>query len=399
VSGAPAGPARFSRALLALIVGQVCLHASMAGVRLAAPLHALREGHAEWTVGVLFALFAMAPIALALPSGRFVDRRGYHPPMRLAVALSVAGAMLAAFTQHLAALCVAAVLCGAGANIGLIAIQRTAGRLAATGTDRMRVFSWLGLAPALANVAGPVIAGLLIDGAGMPAAFAAMAMLPGLTLAAARFVPHEKGPAGRTVAPSSTGSTWDLFLRPGMRRLLLVNWLVSSSWDVHHFLVPVLGHERGLSASAIGAILGLFAASVASVRLVIPLVAHRLRETQVLRGSMLLTCAVFVVYPFTSSALAMAACAAVLGQALGAVQPMILSTLHRLAPPDRHGEAIAFRSMTINLSSTAMPLLFGLVGTSIGVAVLFWAMAAAVGAGSWLPRRLAQIASADVPAR
>lgn len=398
MSDGAAGQARFSSALLALIVGQVCLHASMAGVRLAAPLHALREGHAEWTVGVLFALFAVAPIALALPSGRFVDRRGYHPPMRLAVGLSIAGGVLAAATQHLAALCVAAVLSGAGANIGLIAIQRTAGRLAATGTDRMRVFSWLGLAPALANVAGPVIAGLLIDLAGMPAAFAAMAVLPALTLAAARFVPREPGRRSTAAAKAPAGSAWALFLRPGMRRRLLVNWLVSSSWDVHHFLVPVLGHDRGLSASAIGVILGLFAASVAAVRLVIPLVAHRLRETQVLRGSMLLTCAVFVVYPFTSSALAMAACAAVLGQALGAVQPMILSTLHRLAPPERHGEAIAFRSMTINLSSTAMPLLFGLVGTSIGAAVLFWAMAAAVGAGSWLPRGLASAPGGEPPA-
>ncbi|MCU0773231.1 MAG: MFS transporter [Ideonella sp.] len=381
-------PARFTRGLLALIVGQVCLHAAMAGARLAAPLHALREGHSEWVVGVLFALFALAPIALALPAGRFVDRRGYHAPMALAVALTVVGAALAAATQHLVALGAAAVLCGAGANIGLIAIQRTAGRLATTGTDRMRVFSWLGLAPALANVAGPVVAGLLIDQAGIPAAFAAMAVLAAAAIVAARRVPPEPPRPVATAASVVGPGTWALFMQPGMRRLLLINWLVSSSWDVHHFLVPVLGHERGLSASAIGLILGLFAASVAAVRLLIPLVAHRLREQQVLRGAMLLTGAVFVAYPFMHSAVAMAVCAALLGQALGAVQPMILSTLHRLAPPDRHGEAIAFRSMTINLSSTAMPLVFGALGTSIGAAVVFWAMAAAVGAGSWLPARL-----------
>jgi hypothetical protein len=42
----------------------------------------------------------------------------------------------------------------------------------------------------------------------------------------------------------------------GFRRLLLMNWALSSCWDVHTFVVPILGHERGLSASVIGTILG-----------------------------------------------------------------------------------------------------------------------------------------------
>ena len=53
----------------------------------------------------------------------------------------------------------AAALAGAGANVGMITIQRSAGRLAGNATERKRVFSWLGLAPALANVVGPVTAG------------------------------------------------------------------------------------------------------------------------------------------------------------------------------------------------------------------------------------------------
>ena len=47
------------------------------------------------------------------------------------------------------ALCVAAMLTGAGANFGLIAIQRAAGRMAHEPTELKRIFSWLGLAPAL----------------------------------------------------------------------------------------------------------------------------------------------------------------------------------------------------------------------------------------------------------
>jgi MFS family permease len=376
---------QFSRALLALIVGQVGLHASMTGVRMAAPLQALQQGRSAWAVGVLMALFAVAPIVLALPSGRMADRHGYHRPIGIAVWISFAGCVVAAVSSHYLAMCVAAVLTGAGANIGMIVIQRTSGRLAHDSTERMRIFSWLALAPAVSNMLGPLAAGALIDVAGYRAAFAAMLLLPLFTLACARMVPREQ-PAERPPARGSHQSSWDLLRMPDMRRLLLVNWLVSASWDAHSFIVPILGHERGLSASAIGLVLGVFAAAVTLVRLAIPILAHRLTEAQVLVGSMVMTALVFAIYPLCRTAWPMALCATVLGLALGAVQPMIMSALHHITPDDRHGEAIAFRSIAINMSSTLMPLMFGLAGTAIGVGSLFWVMGAAVGSGSVLAR-------------
>lgn len=77
----------------------------------------------------------------------------------------------------------------------------------------------------------------------------------------------------------------------------------------------------------------------------------------------------------------MAICAALLGVALGSVQPAILATLHDLTPRERYGDALALRSMTVHLSMTAMPLLFGAVGASVGAPVLFWMMALALSVG------------------
>ena len=42
---------------------------AMAGMRMAAPLLALREGYSEAAVGVLLALFALTQVFLALPAG------------------------------------------------------------------------------------------------------------------------------------------------------------------------------------------------------------------------------------------------------------------------------------------------------------------------------------------
>ena len=388
---APARRVLFSGALFALIGGQIALHSCMAGIRLAAPLAALREGHAAWSVGVLLGLFAVAPIALALSAGRLADRHGYHRPIKVAVALTVAGGLCAALSTAIGSwgfigLCAAAVLSGAGANFGLIAIQRTAGRMVTDATELKRVFSWLGLAPALSNVVGPVLAGTLIDLSGFRLAFVVLAVLPLAGLAWARLVPVEARDVDAPAPPRR--NSWDLLQRPGFTRLLLVNWLLSASWDVHTFLVPILGHERGFSASAIGLVLGVFATAVAAVRLAIPMLAHRLREGQVLVAAMLLAGLVFAVYPFAMTAWVMGACAIVLGLALGAVQPMIMTTLHQITPHERHGEAIALRSMVINLSSAVMPLAFGLAGATLGASALFWLMGAAVAGGSIPARRV-----------
>lgn len=381
-----------SRPLLALILGQICLHSCMAGVRVAGPLLALHSGQPAWAVGVLLGLFAAAPVLSSLYAGRMADRHGYHRPVHLAVGMTVAGGLIAVASTWFVAwqfglLCLAACLCGVGTNFGLIAIQRTAGRLAEGDRASLtRVFSWLGLAPALSNVVGPVVAGTLIDAVGFRGAFGALALLPLATFWWSRQVSVEVATA--EVTAGRKRAAWELLTLPGMQRLLLVNFLMSSSWDLHSFLVPVIGHERGFSASAIGLILGAFAAAVAGVRVLIPFLSHRLREHQVLVGAMLLTALVFSVYPWVHSAWLMAICATSLGLALGAVNPMIMSTLHHLTPSDRHGEAIALRSMTINASSALMPLLFGVVGAAIGASTLFWLMGAAVGAGSWQARRV-----------
>jgi MFS family permease len=381
-----------ARVLIALIVGQLGLHSAMAGLRLAAPLQALREGYSAWAVGLLLALFAAAPVLLALRAGRLADRWGYHRPVRIAALLTGTGVLLAVTSTllggwlHFALLCIAATLAGSGANMGMLTIQRTAGLAARDPTERVRVFSWLGIAPSFANVIGPVSIGFMIDAAGFGAGYALLFLLPLATLVSARSVPRADAPPPR---PAPAGHTaWDLLAAPGMKRLLFVNWLLSMCWDVHSFAVPILGHERGFNASTIGLILGTFTLSVTGVRLLIPLVAHRLREVQVVRSAMVCTGIVFALYPLAHSPWPMAGCALLLGLTLGSVQPMIMSTLHHLTPDQRHGESLALRSMAINASSTAMPLLFGAAGTLVGAGALFWVVGGAVGAGSWLARQL-----------
>jgi sugar phosphate permease len=147
-------------------------------------------------------------------------------------------------------------------------------------------------------------------------------------------------------------------------------------------VVPILGHERGFSASVVGTILGAFAVAAATIRVCLPWVSRHLHEHQIITGAMVCTAVLFGMYPFMPTPLAMGLCSVVLGLVLGAVQPMIMSTLHQITPAHRQGEALGLRLMSINASSVLMPMLFGAAGAIAGVAPLFWVVGAAVGLGS-----------------
>ena len=376
------------RALLRLIAAQVCLHATMAGMRLAAPLLALQQGYSAAAVGVLIALFALTQVFLALPAGRFADRHGLRRPLGWSVLAASAGTTLALLVPSFPALCVAALATGGATGATVIALQRHVGRAATDTAQLRRVFSWLAIAPAAANFLGPFAAGLLIDHAGRTPAdllgfrvcFAVLALLPLVCWALVRRAPEE--PLSPPVAGATPTRAWDLVREPMFRRLLFVNWLQASSWDVHAFVLPVLGHERGMSAAVIGSLLGAFAIAAAAVRLLLPLVAARTSERRVIQVSTIVTVVVFAVYPLLRSPWAMGVCSVVLGFALGAVQPMVMSLLHQMTPPQRHGEALGLRLMSINASSVAMPMLFGTLGALVGVGSVFWLVGAVVALGS-----------------
>lgn len=363
-----------------LIAAQISVHACMTGFRMAAPLMALREGHSPLAVGVLLALFAVAQVFLALPAGRYADRRGLKKPVRLAILASSFGAALAVAFPVFGVLCFTALACGAGTGLAHIALQRHVGRLAANATELKQVFSWMAVGPSVSNFIGPFVAGLLIDASGFRAAFLLLAVLPSLAWFWMR------GAAELAPLPlaqrNTSGSSWNLLRIPAFRRLMLINWMLSSCWDVHIFLVPVIGHEQGLSATVIGAILGGFALAATAVRLLMPWLAAHLREAAVIGSAMLATGLLFAVYPLVQAAWAMGMLSVLLGLALGSVQPMIMSTLHQITPHHRHGEALGLRAMAINGSSVVMPLLFGTAGALIGVAGVFWAVGAVVGLGS-----------------
>lgn len=356
-----------------LIATLICVHACMAVTRVTASLWVLNRGYGEASVGLLLSLFAVAPIVLSLWAGRLADRHGFHRPVGVGVLMAGAGALLALAVQQLWAIAIGCLLCGGAVAVAAVAMQREAGLMADEPSELKRVFSWMALGPAMSNALAPIIAGLLIDHVGMTASFGFAALLPGLAWALAHKVPrHLPEPFTQSYREPAA---WHLFRLPAFRRLILVNLVLSACWDAHSFVVPVVGHERGLSAASIGLVLGSFAAAATVVRLAIVRFADELDEAKALRAAMLLAMLTFMAYAWLPGTAGLMCGSALLGMALGSVQPMIMAMLHRVTPPERHGQALGLRMLTVNGATVAMPAGFGVLAAATALVAPMWLMA------------------------
>ncbi|CAM3960517.1 MFS transporter [Roseateles saccharophilus] len=356
-----------------LIATLICVHACMATTRVTAALWVLNQGYGEASVGLLLSLFAVAPIVLSLWAGRLADRHGFHRPVGVGVTLAFAGALLALAVQQLWAIAIGCLLCGGAIAVAAVAMQREAGLMADQPGELKRIFSWMALGPALSNSLAPVIAGLLIDHAGMTASFGFATLLPLLAWGLAQKVPRHR-PEPRA-ASHREPAAWDLFRLPAFRRLMLVNLVLSACWDAHSFVVPVVGHARGLSASSIGVVLGSFAVAATCVRLAIVRFADDLDEVRALRTAMVAAMLTFLAYAWLPGTAGLMCGSALLGTALGSVQPMILAMLHHVTPPERHGQALGLRMFAVNGATVAMPAGFGLLAAATALAAPMWLMA------------------------
>jgi predicted MFS family arabinose efflux permease len=147
--------------------------------------------------------------------------------------------------------------------------------------------------------------------------------------------------------------------------------------------VPVVGNAKGLSASSIGLVLGAFAVAATVVRLALTGLARHLDELKALRTAMALAAAMLATYAWLPGAWGMAVGSAILGMALGSVQPMVLSTLHQVTPMDRLGQALGLRMLATNGATIAMPLGFGVLASATVAAAPMWLMAAILAAAQW----------------
>ncbi len=376
-------PKHFPPLLLPLILVTLTGHMALSGGRVSGSLYALSSGSSELVVGLFMATFSVLPALAAMSIGRWVDRMGALPVMRLGVLAVLLGATVPVLWLGVPALFVMAVLIGFGFNAMSVAGQHSVGAMAhgRSAEQRLRNFGWYALGHSASSALGPFISGLLIDHAGFRIAFASMAVFSCMACWLV-FRKLASLPAARPVAAAAADArpaAWhDLLAASELRRVYYVSMALSCCWDLFIVMLPVLGTRLGFSASIIGTVFSLFAVGTFVSRALMPWLSSRLREWQIMRAAMAMIALVFMVLPWANAAGVFMLLGFVFGSAIGFSQPNMLSLLHAAAPAGRGGEALGLRSLIGNGSSVLVPIAFGLAVAPLGVAPLLWSGAALI---------------------
>jgi MFS family permease len=361
-------------------------HSGFAGSRVAMSLFALELGASPFGIGVLMALYAAFPLVLAVYVGRLADRIGPRAPMLIGVTGVMAGLLLPSLAPSLPVLYAAAMVLGATFHFFFITVQGIAGGMGGS-QNRARNFALVGMGFSAASFTGPFLAGVAIDHLGHVAAFRVLACFPVIPILLLWLKP------GFLPRPRNRGkvdgrrSAFDLLGIHALRNTFVASGIIASAWDLFQFYFPVYGHSIGLSASAIGAVLGVFAVATFTIRLFLPALAKHYDEAQVLTGAIFVAAIAYVLFPCFSSAYALAAVGFLLGLGVGCGQPMSMSLIYALSPPGRQAEAAGLRVTANNVTQLLIPLFFGSLGTAFGYAPVFLTNSAVLAIGGAVMRR------------
>lgn len=357
------------------------------GSKVALTLFAIELGAPQIYIGALIALYSVAPMLLGLYAGKLTDRLGVRTPMIAGTSGVMIALLIPYFVPGIPALFATSTLLGASWVFYNVCAQNLVG-LMSDPESRPRNFSNYGLVMAGGSFFGPMMCGFSIDHFGFERTYLHLAMVPltsVLFMAAWRSMPTGLGMqmAGEEHASYSA----NLLTNKPLRRTLITSAIILTGTDLFQFYMPIYGRSVGLSASAIGTILGTFAIAAFVVRLGMPALVRRWSADAVLVWALFVGGVAYLIFPVFEHGLLLAGVAFVLGLGMGCSQPLSLMLIYDRAPPGRSGEALGLRLTINNFMHIAVPMLFGSIGTAFGVAPVFITNAAFLTAGGFLTRK------------
>ncbi|MGZ5036935.1 MAG: MFS transporter [Usitatibacter sp.] len=356
---------------------------SQRGIKMVVSLSALSMGATSFQVGIIGALFALFPLFLAVTAGRLSDRIGVKRPIAGGAAMMALAILIPLAVPGLAGLMLCAVLVGLGHIFFHVSMHSLIGAYG-EGEERTRNFATFSLGASVSAFIGPSVSGFSIDGLGFGPThmiLAAVSIAPAiLVFAYPRLVPaHVAHPPQRKSA-----GTASLFAAPGLKRTLVMSGVTLTGIELFTFYFPVYGRSIGLTASSIGMVMASYAVAAFIVRMGMHRAARRVGDIGVLTASLFVAGATFLAVPFVKEAPLLGLVAFLLGLGLGCAQPLTILLTYNHAPPGRSGEALGMRLSVNKLTQILVPVVFGALGTALGLLAVFWANGAFLLAGGFV---------------
>ncbi len=377
----PSGASDFNhRLLIPFLLHATLLQTVTALTRVTTSYRAIELDFSVAWYGAISSGYALLPIFLALPLGRWIDRGNDARAIWIGAAFTLAGNVgfwLASSNPFL--MLAYTVVAGVGHLFIMAGHQMLALRVSGP-VSREAVFGHYMVALALGQTIGPLVIGWMAGSAAVPPT-QALFFLSFLAALATLVVAFSMRPAAGARSGKGAGdhvALRDLLRVRGLVAVIIASVVTVTSMDLIVIYLPLLGVERGIDAGHVGLLLTTRAVASIGSRLFYARLMLWAGRVPLTLGSMLTGGVAFAAIALPLPLWAMYVAVAVMGFGLGLAIVLCLSNVVDLAPVNARATAMTMRLSGNRIGQFGMPLLAGFMGAATGVGAILGLTAGAL---------------------
>jgi MFS family permease len=362
--------------LWALLVNVALAQASIYVMRPMITYRALENGASGYEIGLIAAIYALLPLLIAVPMGRWVGKFGEIPLLFLGCASFIILGVAFAFLNNVIAIAAATSLTGVAHLSNVAASQAMVANRSAMNLQDQN-FGYFSFATSLGHSVGPALGGVIAGSAGVLPRSSTSAFIFASLLALLSLVPfflfksikeirtqQERDAAGSIKAR-------DVLSRPGIKPAIWTSLSVAAANDVLVVILPLVGTENGISPVVIGAILSIRSAAAMISRFLLGRLTRSYGSARTMNYSIFLSALFLFASIYADSAIALGLSMAIVGFLLGIGQPLTMSIVSKKTPTQERAMAISIRLFGNRVGQFLVPLGAGALAAPFGASSVF----------------------------
>ena len=356
--------------LYSIVLFSLFYQISIKGMTILVTLYALHLNASPTLLGIIIASGSLFPMLLASFAGRMADRINLN--FLLVVGMVGTGVTLFIpyfYPANILYLIGVQLLFGLFQILTVVSLQNLIGRISST-ANRTKNYGAYTLSVSIANLIGPLIAGLTIDHVSYEATylvFGIFSIMPAVYFMFANLQTNLIQTSNRNEAKKPKNLLFDIQLR----NVFITSGIILTGVGLFEFYFPIYTESLGLSSSTIGMLVSIHSAGFIISRLLMVKLQNTFSPQQIISVCLYIAAGAFFFIPFMKLVPLLGLVAFILGLGLGCCQPLSIVMAYNESPSGQTGEVLGIR-LTVNKAvQVAVPIVFSSM-SFLGFYVIFW---------------------------
>jgi MFS family permease len=372
--------------LIILFISAVLYWIGFSMIRPMVVLYFGSEGYSISIIGALMAIQAVIPVLFAMPAGSLIDRIGSRNAVFSGSALLMLSGLLywlGGSLGLLLPLMVGQIVSGMGSLLSWGALQAAAAqssRKLAEAKKDDHLLSNFTFVNSLAQFGGPLLGGIIADGAGYEAVFIIYTGIALLSVLFSWVIPKIRKPTGQMRDVSfnllkSYGSGIGLMrVNKPFTLAIFVNGILFILIDIKGTFFPIYLAKTGFTNTQVGLMLSVGGIASVIIRPFVGYLIGRLGHEKIMTLSMVIGASCLIGLVFEPNVWLLSVIVFLWGVCAGVNQPMALIMVAKTVDPSQQGMGMSLRTMSNRVVQVINPVVFGALSGVIGLTLGFGAV-------------------------